>query len=257
MKKGLIFILILIMGAGSLIRHAGAEEAMFLRKSEPTPPPIMVWAWERPEDLSFVDPREVGVAFLSRTIHIRSEGVHVCPRLQPLRVPEGAYLTAVVRIETERKKPLRDTSELRPQMTSAIIEAVKMRGVSALQIDFDAKVSERAFYRALLQDMRRLLPKSIALSITALASWCLHDDWLSGLPVDEVVPMLFRVGPDRDQVFFHLEKGGDFAPICRRSIGISTDEGRPRLPPGRRLYLFHPGPWSEGALRKIMSEVRP
>jgi hypothetical protein len=58
-------------------------------------------------------------------------------------------------------------------------------GISGIQVDFDATASERRFYRELVIDLRRLLPDSVPLSITALASWCLDDNWISGLPADE------------------------------------------------------------------------
>jgi hypothetical protein len=44
---------------------------------------------------------------------------------------------------------------------------------------------------------------------TALASWCEADGWISGLPVAEAVPMLFRMGPD------HYFPGGDFRSALR------------------------------------------
>src|SRR6266545_419310 len=53
-------------------------------------PQVVLWAWERPTDLRFIDPKEVGVAFLARTIRLRSGEVVVRPRLQPLNLPEGA-----------------------------------------------------------------------------------------------------------------------------------------------------------------------
>jgi hypothetical protein len=75
-------------------------------------PPLVFWAWERPDDLRDLDARRAGVAFLAGTIFIRSiapdgggapdEGVVLRPRLQPLRVPEGVPLMAVVRIETKQ-----------------------------------------------------------------------------------------------------------------------------------------------------------
>ena len=52
-------------------------------------PRTVVWAWERPEKLDFINPREVGVAFLARTIYIRGGVVSVRPRLQPLVVAPG------------------------------------------------------------------------------------------------------------------------------------------------------------------------
>ncbi|MGB0036522.1 MAG: hypothetical protein WBP79_13720, partial [Candidatus Acidiferrales bacterium] len=33
-------------------------------------PRVMLWAWERSEDLRGIDPREAGVAFLARTVFL-------------------------------------------------------------------------------------------------------------------------------------------------------------------------------------------
>ena len=34
-------------------------------------PRVILWAWERPTDLHFIDPRQVGVAFLAQTVLLR------------------------------------------------------------------------------------------------------------------------------------------------------------------------------------------
>lgn len=220
-------------------------------------PKIILWAWERPEELGFIDPREVGVAFLAVTLYLRGERVIVRPRLQPLNVPHGTALLAVVRIEADRSEPPALSSDQRARLVSAMTDLTRMPGITGIQVDFDAKASERPFYRDLLFDLRRELPDSLALSITALASWCIHDNWLVGLPIDEAVPMLFRMGPDRHRILLHLETGADFRPpICQQSIGISTDEPIPLRSLGRRIYIFHPRPWSPGPVRSSITKVR-
>ena len=219
-------------------------------------PNIVLWAWERPEDLEFLPPRKVGVAFLARTLYLRGDELLQYPRLQPLRLPPGAAPIAVVRIESERARPPELSEHQRRMAASAIADVAAMPGIAAIQIDYDATVSERRFYRELLEDLRRRLPRSVGLSITALASWCLGDRWLSGLPIDEAVPMLFRMGPDRLPVLRHLNGGGEFREAaCRNSIGISTDEPAGRLPAGQRLYVFHPRPWSEQAVGRVLKEA--
>ena len=45
-------------------------------------PRVVLWAWERPVDLRFIDPRKAGVAFLARTIHLRGNEAVVRERLQ-------------------------------------------------------------------------------------------------------------------------------------------------------------------------------
>ncbi len=220
-------------------------------------PQIMLWAWERPEDLNFIDPREVGVAFLAGTLYLRGEKVVVRPRLRPLQVADGTALMAVVRIETDQLEPPQFSPSQQTQTITAITKLTRLPSVAALQVDFDAKASEHAFYRSLLHELRHQLPDTFGLSITALASWCLHDNWLSDLPIGEAVPMLFRMGADHRQVLLHLQAGKDFrSAVCRHSLGIATDEPLPNLPAGRRVYLFHPRPWSAQIAHDTITEVK-
>jgi hypothetical protein len=185
--------------------------------------------------------------------------------MQPLLVPPRTPLLAVVRIESGRPLAARPQADPPPELSSAerrrAVEAIAklaaQPGLAGIQIDFDAAASERAFYRDLLVEVRRRLPGRLALSITALASWCMGDNWIEGLPVDEAVPMLFRMGPDGSSVLNHLENGGNFrARLCQESAGISTDEPVGGLGP-RRYYVFRPQPWSKAAFDKIRFEVRP
>jgi Protein of unknown function (DUF3142) len=218
-------------------------------------PPIVLWAWERPEVLDFIDPNAVGVAFLARTLYLSGSGVIVRPRLQPLSVPHETKLMAVVRLAADRLRPP-DLSVRQLEMVTEAVAAVSgVHGVQALQVDFDAGVSQRAFYRDLLQKLRRQLPASMPLSITALASWCIYDDWLTGLPVDEAVPMVFRMGVDQHRIRRHLAHGDFRAAACRHSLGLSTDEPLPTLRATRRLYLFHPQAWRPEAMTSVFEEV--
>jgi len=46
-------------------------------------PPVMLWAWEWPQDLSFLSNRggaEVGVAMLASTVRLETGGSRVLPR---------------------------------------------------------------------------------------------------------------------------------------------------------------------------------
>jgi hypothetical protein len=56
----------------------------------------MLWAWERPEDLSTINPNTAGIAFLARTVFLAGDTVSVRPRLQPLRLALGTQVVAVV-----------------------------------------------------------------------------------------------------------------------------------------------------------------
>jgi hypothetical protein len=216
-------------------------------------PRVILWAWERPTDLRFINPRDTGVAFLARTIRLRANEVTMRPRLQPLSLPEGSQVIAVARVESDVVNKPELTDQQRDSLAVAIVEMAKLPHVSHIQIDFDATKTERAFYRDVIVEVRRRLPGSVGLSITALASWCTYDDWISDLPIDEAVPMLFRMGVDEKQINNRLEAGEDFsAALCRQNYGISTDEPRLNLSATRRLYVFNPDQWTETSVRAVL-----
>ena len=258
-----LFVLIagLLLSLG-VIRSAGRKESR-LALGEPTKsrlstlPHIILWAWERPEKLHFIDTNKAGVAFLAGTLYLRGDSVVTRPRLQPLSVPQGAALIAVVRLESNRSKPASLSHDQVESAARKIAEVAHLSHVVAVQVDFDAKASERSFYTDLLSRLRRTLPPNTALSITALASWCKGDAWLDNLPVDEAVPMLFRMGVDRSQIVSGLGSGEGFrSPLCGQSSGVSTDETLPYSPASERVYVFNPKPWSPGSVDKVLERYQ-
>ena len=146
-----------------------------------------------------------------------------------------------------------------PVFAAEIANTAQIAGVTALQIDFDATLSEHALYRDLLIEVRKKLPPNFPLSITALASWCIGDRWLEQLPpgtIDEAVPMLFRMGPEAKEIENYVLSGPDFrVAACGGSLGVSTDEPSSKRilkdktffgvddPGARRIYVFSPKPW--------------
>lgn len=186
-----------------------------------------------------VNPQTTALAILDATILV-GRSVTVIPRRQPVIYPAGIKRIAVIRLEA----PSVIAPSLANMVASAILTSAEP-GASALQIDFDARQSQHAFYARLLRDLRRRMPPSLPLSITALASWCSYDDWISGLPVDEAVPMLFRMEPDRryapqDRPQFRIRE-----PLCLGSIGISTREPHPFSLAGKRVYIFPDRGWHD------------
>jgi len=220
-------------------------------------PRVMLWAWERPTDLRFINPKETGIAFLARTIRLHSGEVEVRPRLQTLNLPDATSVMAVARVETDAVRKPEVSAQQRDQLAGAIADMAKLPNVSNIQIDFDATQSERAFYRDVIFEVRRRLPDKVGLSITALASWCTYDDWLSDLPIDEAVPMLFRMAGDGKQIARRLDAGEDFIALpCRHSYGISTDEPRSGLFRTRRLFVFNPDSWTENSVHAILESKK-
>jgi len=224
-----------------------------VRREAVNPQPRMVlWAWERPVDLRGLD-ANVGVAFLAQTITVSASAHLTSPRRQPLRLDPSTYLVAVTRIEAPDEAPA-DRSEI-AAIAAEIARTRILPRVSAVQIDFDARASQRTMYRQMLHDVRAALPRWMPLSMTALASWCMDDNWLDDLPVDEAVPMLFRMGPSQAFNRRVFEARID-APVCRRAVGLSLDEPSGiRVARGKRLYVFNSGPWTADSVRAAEQEA--
>ncbi|HEY8560847.1 MAG TPA: hypothetical protein VIL74_10770 [Pyrinomonadaceae bacterium] len=219
-------------------------------------PKKIVWAWERPEDLRFLDARQFGVAFLAQTLILQNDDVVFRPRRQPLELPEDIYLIAVTRIETfpeKSKRPALSAAQ-REKITNLIKKTLDLPNVKAIQTDFDVRLSERQFYRALANDLKKELPAETPFTITSLASWCVGDHWFNDFPVDEAVPMAFEMGADSERIRDFLAKGNDWnEPLCRGSYGISVDDPlvNVRLKPDRRRYYFKSKAWEKGDLERL------
>ena len=222
-------------------------------------PRFVLWAWERPEDLKSIDANNFAVAFLAQTLVLKGDDVIFNPRHQPLDVSPQTKLIAVTRIESQKQtgQPVALNEAQNQKAISLILRTRELRNVSAIQIDFDAASSEREFYRALLRDLRAKLPDHMPLSMTALASFCVGDRWLDDLPVDEAVPMIFRMGADDRTIKSFLASGEDFRePLCQRSYGISVDEPLEiKLKPERRVYIFNDHSWTEGDIEQAIARA--
>ena len=230
----------------------GSKNTVNPRLSDDMPQKIL-WAWERPEDLRFLDPKEFGVAFLAQTIYLENENVTPKPRRQLLDVSPGTYMIAVTRIETNKdgtKRPSFD-AEMVGKVAVLIKNTLDLPDIKGIQIDFDAVVSERAFYRSLMNEVRKQLPPNTPLTMTSLASWCTGDAWFNDFPVDEAVPMAFQMGADEEKIKAYLRNGNDWKePLCRGSYGISLEEGRfEGIKPRRRMYYFKNSAWKNGDLQ--------
>ena len=207
-------------------------------------PKLMLWAWERPTDLRSLE-AGIGVAFLSQTLVARNGAVLVEPRRNPLRVAPHTPLVAVTRIE-RREGSLPET--LVRGMAEAIAGTASLPRVRGVQIDFDAAESERRFYRSLIRAVRAELGPGVPLSITALASWCAQDRWMDGLPVDEAVPMLFRLGPINAPYAGLARSAAAAAAECRGALGTSLDEPLHVRAAGRRVYVFNASAWTPASV---------
>jgi hypothetical protein len=103
----------------------------------------------------------------------------------------------------------------------------------------------------------------VFISITALASWCEGTkSWLTGLPVDEIVPMAFSMGPTAPAITTMLQRGGEFAFAgCRQSIGVELLQPSPAqrfgvvTPPAVIAVQPNVAPWLLGGV--TTPSIRP
>ncbi len=215
-------------------------------------PNKILWAWERPEDLRFLDEKNFGVAFLAQTLFLQNEELIYKPRRQPLEINDGIYTIAVTRIETNKQDGKRPTfsENQQKQIINLIKQTLSRPNVRAVQIDFDAAASERGFYRKMMIELKKTLPENTPLTMTSLASWCVGDAWFNDFPVDEAVPMAFDMGADDEKIKSFLTNGSDWnEPLCRGSYGISLDDPlNVKLKNNRRIYYFKSGAWNKSDL---------
>lgn len=237
------------MLAATLFVPASAEPP-----SAPAAP--VLWAWERPEDLRFADP-DVTVAVLAGTVRLAGESVAWQPRLQPALLAPLTRVAGVVHLEVDRGVPLAWTLPQRRKAAALALAALRDPRFQEVQVDFEVRASERRVLLELLADVRAGLPAGRHLSMTALASWCDTESWIDAAPVDEVVPMLFRMGQHAEPLRQRLSAGGDLRQRrCRASLGVATDQPPGAVPAGRRIWIFNPKPWTPDDLAAIRGRLK-
>lgn len=222
-------------------------------KRAPTPATLVVWAWERPEDLRFL-PDDVEVAVQTGFVEIAGDGFVARGRRFPLLV-KTPPTTAVVHVQIDERTPVRWTPLLGQRVAAAVLHFARTIPTHRVQIDFEVRRSQRGILTDVVRDVRQGLPRDVSLSITALASWC-QEDWLHTLPVDEVVPMLFRMGRGGPSIRATIAQDGDWRdPVCRHALAISVDPPIADAPADRRIYLFDPRSWTKADFDSVQHQV--
>lgn len=247
--------LILILCAILFFNESCRQKTEFYPASNSEMPAKILWAWERGEDLRFLDSQKFGVAFLAQTLYLQNDTVDFRPRRQPLQVVPDTYLIAVTRVETDKRSLNRAelTEKQKEKVVFLIKKSLELPNVKAVQIDFDALVSERDFYRGIISELKNNLPENTPLSMTALASWCVGDAWFSDFKVDEAVPMIFDMGADNGAIRDFMANENDWRePLCRNSYGIAVDEPlNVSFKPNRRFFYFKSRAWEKSDLDKL------
>ena len=221
----------------------------------PVRPAPILWAWERPEDLRFAG-ADTTIAVLAGSITLSGDAVLAAPRRQPALLRADQKRSAVVHVEIDRHKPLAWTAAQRQEAVAAALAYAADLPAQSVQLDFEVRESERQVLLELVGDLRAGLGSDRRLSMTALASWCDTESWIEAAPVDEIVPMLFRMGPGGAALKRRLAEGGDFSDRrCRSAIGIATDTPPLGLPAGRLIYVFNPHRWNAADYATLVRET--
>lgn len=253
LKARLALPLLLRFPLAAALLAAGAAQAA---------PATWLWAWDRPEDLRWIPPG-VGVAYFAAELQIYGEHIRSTRRQAVLRLPPDTPRRPVIHVEAfDRHRPALLDEAAAERWAAALYQAITQLGAGEVQIDFEARAAQRSFYRQVLHTLRAQLPADYRISITALASWCGDAAWLQTLPVDEIVPMFFRLGPAERTLWQARMRAPERLPApCRTSAGLATDEWN-SLAGGeagaalasfddRTLYLFSPRAWRAGTLSAL------
>lgn len=165
-------------------------------------------------------------AVLQRHILLTGDDILLRPRKRWPALPVSTLVTPVLHVEVSTVNPPVNIERSRAIIVSALLDAAARSTSGWVQLDMEAKPSQRVFYRSLVRDIRAALPARLKLSVTALAWWCRSPAWLDDLAADEVVPMFFRMGRDSAALRVILEQSpGTLHASCRaRSAGFSPQE---------------------------------
>ena len=99
-------------------------------------PSLVLWEWDRDDDLRFLDAGDTGVAFLAATLTLRGEDVVLAPRHNPLTLPEGVSRVAVAHVETDRAEPPVLSGEQLRRLVAALASVSDEVPHRVLQVDF-------------------------------------------------------------------------------------------------------------------------
>jgi hypothetical protein len=186
----------------------------------------VAWLWDEAQLPAWSAPR---AAVLERHILLSGGDIAIRPRMRQPKLPAGAQVTPVLHVEVSVVRPPVDIESSRALIVKSMRDLAPASTSGWVQLDMEAKPSQRDFYRSLVRQIRAELPPSLRLSVTALAWWCRSPDWLDGLAADEIVPMFFRMGRDSAALRRIVEDSPKtLHPSCRTgSAGFSPQEPFP------------------------------
>lgn len=204
----------------------------------------VAWLWDGPAMPAW---SQAHVAVVVQHVLLRGNEILVRPRPQAPHLADGTRVTPVVHVEVSAVQAPVLGQRQREVIVRAVRRAADHSSSGWVQLDLEARPSQRAFYVSTLRELRAVLPAQVKLSVTALGWWCRSPDWLDELPVDEVVPMFFRMGRDSAELKRLLaEEPMRLHRLCRQgAAGFSMQEPVDAAIPARyaRSYWFDGRRW--------------
>ncbi|GJJ02004.1 hypothetical protein RugamoR64_25420 [Duganella rhizosphaerae] len=219
----------------------------------------VAWLWDEALLPAWSTPE---AAVLQRHILLTGDTARTRPRMRQPAMPGATRVTPVLHVEVSTVNPPQDMEASRAMIVRALLDAAAASSSGWVQLDMEAKPSQREFYRSLVKQLRGALPPQIKLSVTALAWWCRSPAWLDGLAADEVVPMFFRMGRDSASMRAIVEQSpATLHASCRAdSAGFSPQEPfTPQVAARyRKTYWFDRHAWKRaGADLSPLSRSSP
>jgi hypothetical protein len=218
-------------------------------------PTEILWAWERPEDLRWL-PANIGVAYVASSIMLKNDKALIRRRTAPLLLANTTAVVPVLHIDVSWNHPPVKSQQQIDTITHELLRVARSGNRNVVQLDFEVGRSQRAFLARTIAAVRAQLDPRIALSSTALASWCLDDYWLHEIEADEVIPMVFRMGREQHALRQRIvQQGGFTQERCRSAIGFSSDEPMMAVNTGRHYY-FSPKSWTAASWQTVRDTPR-
>lgn len=204
----------------------------------------VAWIWPG-SDLPSGPLQEVAV--LVESIEFRGTDLARRPRLRSLVLAPTVAVTPVIHVQSDARSPGSFSAAQREAVLAALSRHADESSSGWIQLDFEAPARQREAYLSLVAAARQRLPTTLKLSVTALASWCRQGGWLDRLAADEVVPMLYRLGPAAEEwKDLWLRSPERLHPRCREAAGFAVQEmpHEKLLQRTTRRYWFHERNWT-------------
>jgi hypothetical protein len=113
-------------------------------------PQTLLWMWDRPQLFSS-PPAGVGIAYLHATVRLSGDQARTSWRQWPLRIAPGVMVVPVVHVTLDNLAPS-PVDEAQQQAIAAALEHAAAHSRSGwVQLDFEARRSQREAYAALLE----------------------------------------------------------------------------------------------------------